>query len=334
MLRIIPVLFSVFALLVFSSCKKEAVKSDPPIPVVKLIVSTDSVVNITDSSATIKARIISAGSDTITLRGVCWDTAVDPDTSDNFRVASQIQGDFQVTVSGLLPGKKYYSRAFAKTSVGISYGNTIQFETDTIVPDLSCPPTVSDIDGNVYHTVKIGAQCWFKENLRTSKYRNGDGIKFGFDNAAWAATSIGSVTSYNEDSSQDSTYGKLYNLYAVVDSRKLCPAGWHVPNDAEWTVLVNYLGGGDFAGGKMKTTGTSLWASPNAGASNTSGFSAVPTGIKNSSGIFELKGSSAFFWANRVGNNVHSRALSSSDGKAPAFVKDAHFGFSVRCIAD
>jgi uncharacterized protein (TIGR02145 family) len=138
-----------------------------------------------------------------------------------------------------------------------------------------------DIDGNIYETVKIGTQIWMAENLKTSHYRNGSAIKEIEDNTTWANIEKAGASTpgwcyYNGTAINNPTYGKLYNWYAVNDSRHLCPTGWHVPTDVEFQLLSNDLGGDEVAGGKMKAT--TLWTAPNTGADNSSGFSALPAG--------------------------------------------------------
>jgi len=121
-------------------------------------------------------------------------------------------------------------------------------------------PTVTDYDGNVYNTVTIGAQVWMQENLRTTNYQNGDIIPNVPDNVAWGDLITGGRCYYNNDSvAHASVYGLLYNWFAVNDNRQLCPSNWHVPTDAEWTVLSDYMGGLSVAGGKMKKVGNDYW---------------------------------------------------------------------------
>jgi uncharacterized protein (TIGR02145 family) len=122
----------------------------------------------------------------------------------------------------------------------------------------------------------IGSQCWIKTNLNTTKYNDGAAIATGLDNTAWIYATAGAYTSF-ANVVDESYYGKIYNWYAV-QTQKLCPEGWHVPTDDEWTKLVNYLGGAAIAGGKMKTTFD--WQAPNAGADNSSGFSGLPGGYR------------------------------------------------------
>ena len=125
--------------------------------------------------------------------------------------------------------------------------------------------------------VIIGAQTWSAKNLDITTYRNGDTIPQVTDPEQWGALTTGAWCYYNNDSTNNAIYGKLYNWYAVIDSRGLAPLGWHVPSDKEWYTLIDYLGGVDIAGGKMKSV-SSLWISPNTGATNSSGFSALPGG--------------------------------------------------------
>ncbi len=161
----------------------------------------------------------------------------------------------------------------------------------TVVGGGFCPDSVTDMDGNVYRTVQIGKQCWIAENLRVERYRNGDGIPTDLSESAWTATNGGAAAAYLNLPENAAIYGLLYNWFTAVDPRGLCPAGWHVPTDAEWTELTDYLGGENVAGGKMKTTGTldagtGLWAAPNFGATYSSGFSGLPGGSRIESGFY------------------------------------------------
>lgn len=142
---------------------------------------------------------------------------------------------------------------------------------------------VTDIEGNVYLTIKIGDQLWMAENLKVSRYRNGDNIPNVPDTSEWVNLTTGAWVYYNNDSSNDETYGKLYNWYAVDDNRGLCPTGWHVPSEEEWTTLTIFLIGRNVGGTMKSTTG---WNSPNTGATNESGFSGLPGGNRNSDGDF------------------------------------------------
>ncbi len=197
--------------------------------------------------------------------------------------------------------------------------------------------TVSDIDGNIYITTKIGNQWWMAENLKVTHYQNGDAIPHVTDNATWAGLITGAYCNYNNDSTNVATYGSLYNWYAVADSLNLAPAGWHVSTDAEWQILVDYLGGSLVAGGKLKESGTIHWNGPNTGATNESGFSALPGGYRSSyDGTFFDVGYYAFFWSSTEGSSSYawSRYLSydySGIYRSNYYKQD---GFSVRCVRD
>ena len=200
-----------------------------------------------------------------------------------------------------------------------------------------------DIDGNNYSLVKIGNQIWMKENLKVSRYRNGDLIPVVTDNSSWSALGTGGRSWYSNDSTTyENPYGNLYNWYAVNDSRKLCPLGWHVPIDAEWTTLTDFLGGMSVAGGKMKSTGTTYWTSESAGIDNSSGFSALPGGYRNNVGSFIYINTDAFFWS--ATPDTYGRAwfrnLSHNFGSVynydylGNYGLNQSFGASVRCLRD
>ena len=204
---------------------------------------------------------------------------------------------------------------------------------------LACPlfaGTVTDIDGNVYQTVTIGTQEWMAANLKVTHYRNGDDIPNVTDNATWEALNTGAYCEYNNDANNVATYGRLYSGYAVGDSRNIAPTGWHIPSDAEWQTLVDYLGGISVAGGKMKEAGTMHWYSPNIGATNESGFSGLPCGYRSYDGPYGRIGYSAYFWSStelsiseawyRYLDYNGSGVYRGSSGK--------RFGYSVRCVND
>ena len=195
---------------------------------------------------------------------------------------------------------------------------------------------MSDIDGNTYKTILIGTQTWMAENLKTSKYRNGTAITTGLTDAAWYNATTGAYAIYNNDPVNNTTYGKLYNWYAVADSRNLCPTGWHVPSDAEWTTLDNYLGGSYGAGGKLKSTST-LWTAPNTGATNESGFSGLPGGNRYYNGDYVDFRGSGFWWSSTEYSTTvawYHNLYYYGDGYALRYYFNKHFGCSVRCLKD
>jgi uncharacterized protein (TIGR02145 family) len=202
--------------------------------------------------------------------------------------------------------------------------------------------TVTDVEGNIYKTVKIGSQWWMAENLRTTKYRNGDPIPNVSDNAAWAALSTPAYCWYqNNKAGYGAVYGALYNWYAVDaesnGNRNICPTGWHVPSEAEWTTLTTYLGGLSVAGGKMKETGTSHWSAPNTGATNASGFTALPGGYRGyTSGDFGNIGSFGHWWSSTQADAALAwgEGLFTLDNPADHSTSVKKNGFSIRCVKD
>lgn len=200
------------------------------------------------------------------------------------------------------------------------------------------PETVTDIDGNVYGTVTIGTQVWMAENLKVTKYRNGDPISNVTGEAQWSSLKTGAYCSYNNDANNLKTYGQLYNWYAVADSRNLAPAGWHIPTDEEWTTLVDFLGGDGEAGIKLKESGTIHWNSPNFGVTNDSKFTALPGGYRGNNGTFTGLGSNGNWWSFTEFVSVSTaawwRRMSYSFGGVGRDVAFKESGYSVRCIKD
>jgi uncharacterized protein (TIGR02145 family) len=202
-----------------------------------------------------------------------------------------------------------------------------------IIPGLSganYPPPVSDIDGNGYDTVHIGTQIWLAENLKTTHYNDGTSIPKVTDNLTWSGLSTGARSYYGNDSTQyDKVYGPLYNWHAV-ETGKLCPTGWHVPTDAEWTVLTNYLGGD---GGKLKEVGTVHWNN-STGATDEFGFTALPGGGRTDAfDDITLTGS---WWSSTQAvdspNNAWQLKLNSNDTDMVRDYDFKYVGFSVRCL--
>ena len=193
-----------------------------------------------------------------------------------------------------------------------------------------------DIDGNVYQTVQIGNQHWMAENLKVTHYRNGDPIPHLTSNSDWASTSLGAYCAYDNNEGNVETYGRLYNWYTVDDPRGLAPQGWHVPTDDEWQTLVDYLGGSSVAGGKLKEAGTEHWNSPNTGATNESGFTALPGGYRSSNGYYYYMGNFGYFWSSTEGSSdlAWSRRLDYNSSGVYRYDGRRLFGFSVRCLRD
>lgn len=190
-----------------------------------------------------------------------------------------------------------------------------------------------------YSSVRIGTQQWMNRNLDVTHYRNGDKIPHVKSKADWTSLTTGAWCWYNNDSANGAVYGKLYNWYAVNDPGGLAPVGWHIPTDAEWDTLTAHLGNN--AGGKLKDTGTieagtGLWYAPNYAASNKSGFTGLPGGIRSTNGPFERIGAYGFWWSATQQDLTTAwyRYLYYDVGSVSRYNATIRYGFSVRCIKD
>jgi uncharacterized protein (TIGR02145 family) len=195
---------------------------------------------------------------------------------------------------------------------------------------------ITDIEGSEYTTIKIGNQTWMAKNLKTTRYNDGTPINLVTDGAKWAALSSPAYSWYENDlTSYKPSYGALYNFYAVRTG-KICPKDWHVPGDAEWSVLSSFLGGEDIAGGKLKGQGTSFWVSPNTGATNASGFNALPGGLRFHDGMYRDFGFSGYWWTSTEykGERAYFRYMDYEYSTIFRFENLKKIGFSVRCIRD
>ena len=292
--------------------------------------TTSSVSSITSTSANSGGNISSDGGAAVSARGLVYSTSTSPTLSNTVLTIGSGTGSFSGTLTGLTPNTTYYIRAYATNSAGTAYGNEVTFTTTILT-------TVTDIDGNTYNTVQIGDQVWMSENLKTTRYRNGGQIpNVTTDNTAWGNLTTGAWSYYNNDVSNNAIYGKLYNWYTTLGDT-LCPTGWGVPTNAEWTTLTTYLGGGSVAGGKMKSIGTAYWNSPNVGATNESGFSGLPGGFRYRVGSFYGIRDGAVFWSASeiVDNYAWNRNLYFDVGFVDwVQIIDKSGGASVRCLRD
>lgn len=195
---------------------------------------------------------------------------------------------------------------------------------------------VSDIDGNIYGTVSIGDQIWLAQNLKVLHFQNGDPIPVIDNQDDWLHTMRSDQSAcclYEKHEESYPVYGLLYNYYAVVDSRQICPQGWHTPTKKEWSILIKNIGGTRKAGGKMKEIGTDLWAKPNLNATNESGFSALPGGFRYGGGFSSMH-AGAYFWTSSSYNKSEAwgQALYFNESKVFKHVEFKNTGHSVRCI--
>ena len=193
-----------------------------------------------------------------------------------------------------------------------------------------------DIEGNAYKSIKLGDQIWFAENLKVTHFIDGTPIPGIAEKIEWSNLTTPGYCWYNNDSmAYHDPYGALYNWF-TIETGNLCPAGWHVPGDPEWQILIEFLGGESEAGGKLKEAGTSHWAPPNEGASNETDFTALPGGIRFYNGSFSGFGTQSFWWSSTengvcCGYNLY---LLNDAGSATRYDSDKEAGISVRCIKD
>jgi uncharacterized protein (TIGR02145 family) len=286
--------------------------------------------SVSSTAATLGINVESDGGSHITECGLYISNLQDPEKSgQRFQIGNDT-GIFAGEVTGLLPSVQYYIKAFAKNEKGESLGSEVSFLT---------PATVKDFDNNVYETVQIGSQLWMAQNLKATSYRNGDQI--GTTTPA-TADITGEISpkyqwAYNGEETNTEIYGRLYTGYSVTDSRGVCPTGWHLPSDSEWTTLTDFLGGEDYVGGMLKERGTTHWDSPNTDATNATLFSALPGGARDdATSTFADIGSGAYFWSSTNVDLADAwyRHISTSSVAVDRTGSGKAAGFSVRCVKD
>ena len=321
------------------------------------VVTTSAVSNISAVSATCGGNVIENGGAAVTARGVCWSTSPSPTVGGSHTTDGNGVGIFTSTLTGLSANTTYYVRAYATNSAGTAYGSSYSFTTLSNVADgLPCPgvPTVTDYDLNVYNTVKIGNQCWMKENLKSMHFPDGSDINLSNTlNESTPSRYYPGGSSMNVQ-----TYGYLYNWSAVMHGsatsssnpsgvQGICPANWHVPSNAEWTQLTDYVSSvGDYWCGNDSTfiakalASATLWNTYSGDCSvgndmssnNETGFSAVPSG--SFTGTPSGFGLSTYFWSTTESNNssVWGRHLYYQNVNVGESVSNKALGFSVRCV--
>ena len=317
-------------------------------PVLPLL-STSQAASVTSTSSKCGGTIKSDGGSDITERGICWSTGHNPDITGS--KISDITGieEFTGNLTGLIPNTTYYIRSYATNSVGTGYGSELDFKTYAAI----------DPDGHGYYSVKIGTQDWFTENLRTTKYTNGDVI--GTTSPAILDISNQNAPKYqwafNGDEANAAVYGRLYTWYTITDSRKVCPAGWHVPSDGEWIIMEEWLNanGYNYDGSTSYDTYNKiskslaaiiLWkASSREGAigntdysgyRNKTGFSALPGSQRSSNGVFGLLLQEGDWWSSTEIDAQFAwlRGMYYDASNFPKFGNVKENAFSVRCLKD
>ena len=283
-----------FVTLMNTGCHKTPAPAPVPLkpPVLKIIGQS----NLTKTAVDIKMDITTNGNK-ISTAGICYSMDKNPTTSAQ-KTAGGLAGTSTVHLTDLSKNTKYYYRVYATDDQGKTYysDSTKKFWTYTL----------KDYDGNYYHAVKIGNQTFTVENLKVTHYRNGDPIQNITGNMDWHNATTGAYCYYNNDTALGRVYGALYNWYALKDPRGLVPQGWHVPTYDEWETLDRYLEPHSLhVGGKLKETGTKHWKAPNTGATNSTGFTALPGGGRGDAGhdenirlgVFVSLKEKAYFWS-------------------------------------
>jgi uncharacterized protein (TIGR02145 family) len=304
------------------------------------IVSTAPISSVTGTTAVGGGEVASDGGATVTGRGACWSTGPDPTRADPCTSDGAGTGGFTSQLAGLTAGTTYNVRAYATNRVGTAYGSDRTFRTD--------PSVVVDVDGNSYGVVRIGSQLWLRENLNVTRYRDGTPIPEVTETGAWTRVTTGAWCT--PSLYYPPIYGLLYNWLAVADVHGICPAGWHVPTDGEWKTLEMQLGmtlaeadaeewRGTVEGGKLKTTdvtGPLRWNTPNTGATNESGFSALPGGDRSELGVFASSVIYGRWWTATERGPYTAWFRSLTYTRATIYRSDLpkNWGFSVRCVED
>jgi len=304
-------------------------------------VSTLEITDITDVSAQGGGEVISDGGANVTARGVCWSNSSNPTTSENTTNNGAGIGSFTSSLIGLSPNTTYYVRSYATNILGTQYGPEVSFKTYN--------GTITDYNGNTYWTIVIGSQTWMAENLKVTHYSNGTEIPLIESPSSWNALGVTdkAYCFYENSLFNRDIYGALYTWAAAMNGagsstanpsgvQGVCPSGWHLPSDSEWIELTNYLGGSNIAGGKLKETGTTHWNSPNTGATNESGFTALPGGLRYGSGTFTDVGFGTDFWtaSDIEGTNAWIRNILYDRAVVNRVGNYMGSGVSVRCVRD
>ena len=297
------------------------ITSNPKLASINTIEGKDIELN----SITIKAEVLDNGNTEILEKGICWNTSELPTTNNKKIAIISIENNFEAIIPNLEINTTYYFRSYVINSVGISYGNQLSYKTKN---------TVEDVEGNSYKVVKIGNQIWMAENLKTTKYNDGVSLKFTNSGIGWISQTEGAYCWTYDDPSTKNTYGAYYNFYAVKTG-KLAPKGWRVPTQADLEQLQNHLGGPSVSGGKLKST-DSRWEFPNIGATNESGFNALPASYRSKvNGSNPYVGQYSLFWSSTQGTNGAGRFMLYYYDATSNFDFDSEiYGFNVRCIKE
>jgi uncharacterized protein (TIGR02145 family) len=320
-------LFALICLIPPLGCENQKNEETISVPVLTTMIVND----VTQTTGISGGTITSNGGSIITECGVCWDINQNPLILNRKSSDVPSSGKFTSVLNGLTANTTYYVRAYATNIIGTGYGNVVTFNTFDIM---------ADMEGNTYKTIRIGTQTWMAENLKVTKYRNGDLI----DTTDPVTLDIAGETSpkhqwpYEGNESNVATYGRLYTWYAITDNRGICPDGWRVPNDTDWLTLIHFLGGDSVAGRKLKEMGNVHWIGSNSDVTNETGFTAIPGGHRWANGTFSALGTDGSWWSQSenesntiFAGNLRMNYFWNSISRDP---EKKCFGCSVRCIKE
>ena len=321
-------------------------------------VTTSQISGITEHTAVCGGEVLTDGGSAIVERGVCWSTSHNPTVNNSHTIDGAGTGSFTSTLTGLAASTTYYVRAYVVNSVGIGYGGEVSFTT--LTDPCQGVTSVTDYDGNVYNTIVLGSQCWMKENLRSSHYSDGTAISPGSDD------SLSTSTPYFYICHASASYGNMYNWSAVkgpssvsANNQGVCPTGWHVPSDAEWTQLTDYVSSQslylcsgnseNIAKALASTTGWNSYSTNTNTCSpgktpadnNATGFSILPASYyfystSSHSVSYILPGESAHFWSatESSSSNAYTRGVGYASSTVSRGSSNKGLGYSVRCLRD
>ncbi len=328
------------AFMIFTtSCENEEANSKK-LPTVITLDASD----ITQSTAISGGNVTDDKGGAITSRGVCWSTNDEPTIGDFKTEDGSGAGSFVSNITNLERDTKYYIRAYATNSEGTGYGSTVSFTTESLV----IGSFTDSRDGNSYKTVTIDEKVWMAENLKYlpavhNPYHltSSSPAYFVYGYTGTDVEEAKTILNYNN-------YGVLYNWNATLGGAEgsasspsgiqgVCPEGWHVPSSTEWNELIDFLGGRQEAGGKLKGEGNSHWNNPNTNASDEFEFNALPGGVNTSSGDFYGLGNIGCFWSSTMNSVTYSPfylRLSYDTGNAEVYMTPDEGGLSVRCVKD
>jgi uncharacterized protein (TIGR02145 family) len=308
-------------------------------------ITTTAISGIASTSAFIGCNLTSDGGSAVLTRGVCWSTSANPTAELSSKTNDGSgTGIFTSRITPLLPTTTYYARAYATNSSGTTfYSDEISFTT-TI--------QVTDVESHTYNTVRIGTQLWMQDNLYVTKYRDGTAINYVTDNAQWGSQTTGAYSWYGNNSADGDTYGALYNHFTTINNLNLCPTGWHVPTDAEWSAMENYLMingfnyDGTTSGNKLAKSmaRTTNWSSSTVTGAvgnsdypskrNQAGFAALPGGYRSSDGTYYTLLLDGNWWSTTLASATaaYRRNIDYNTSSEIRSTFDQTYGISVRCI--